>query len=504
MNEDLLPELFKQPNADFLQHLTIENNERIIFSGKFGHGKTTFINNFFNEETQKKNYSGNMKYNVISLYPVNYSIASNEDIFKYIKYDIILDMLNRKYDVKKSAVSYFKTLPAFIKKNLHKVLASLVYMIPNVGKDVVESFEKLDKLKNEFLKYHDKENENGSDLLADYLDKLETSEGNIFEDDVITKLISQILHKKKDELGSDVENVLVIDDLDRIDPEHIFRILNVFAAHFDRRNLLRSKNKFGFDKIILVCDIENIRNIFRAKYGTSTDFNGYIDKYYSTRVFHFSNKGNIVPIAKSIFWNIKWKHNEYYGHNDDELRKIRQGEFFKLEELGFFIDMIDLLFSSGQIDLRNVVKMKTLPITYTPNAILIGKYYEEQKYKILFYLRLLALIKGDYHSLIEAFKNTSKNILNTNKLKEYSKEIVYILVSCKRGEALRTGFYPFILDGKRIGLEVKIEGNIANPKLQLHEGQHETSGILNITDDSFVWLIEYTINFLASQGHFNH
>lgn len=95
---------------------------------------------------------------------------------------------------------------------------------------------------------------------------------------------------------------MVIDDLDRIDPEHIFRILNVFAAHFDKD---ADNNKFNFDKVIISCDIENIRRIFRNRYGMDADFNGYIDKFFSKGIFSFQNKNNIVAAIPSILSTIK-------------------------------------------------------------------------------------------------------------------------------------------------------------------------------------------------------
>ena len=57
-----------------------------------------------------------------------------------------------------------------------------------------------------------------SDLLIEFLEQAELEEGNIYENDVITKSIESILKSIK----LDKENILVIDDLDRIDPEHIF------------------------------------------------------------------------------------------------------------------------------------------------------------------------------------------------------------------------------------------------------------------------------------------
>ena len=50
----------------FQAHLNNTNNQRIIFSGCFGSGKTTFLNNFFNDPAQQE------KYYVCKLFPVNY------------------------------------------------------------------------------------------------------------------------------------------------------------------------------------------------------------------------------------------------------------------------------------------------------------------------------------------------------------------------------------------------------------------------------------------------
>ena len=67
--------------ADFLKQ---KDNENIIFSGAFGIGKSYFLNNFFNQHKDK--YTG------IYLTPINYSVANNEDIFEYIKVDILMQL----------------------------------------------------------------------------------------------------------------------------------------------------------------------------------------------------------------------------------------------------------------------------------------------------------------------------------------------------------------------------------------------------------------------------
>ena len=64
---ELLPQLFQNIEDKFTQHLSLTDNERILFSGAFGIGKTTFINHYFKSGQGKD-------YNVIHLYPVNYSV----------------------------------------------------------------------------------------------------------------------------------------------------------------------------------------------------------------------------------------------------------------------------------------------------------------------------------------------------------------------------------------------------------------------------------------------
>src|SRR5690554_5891 len=71
---------------EFLQHLQIIENNDIILSAPFGTGKTHFLKEDFTPKTLGQ-------YNVIHLFPVNYSVSSNEDIFELIKYDILFEIM---------------------------------------------------------------------------------------------------------------------------------------------------------------------------------------------------------------------------------------------------------------------------------------------------------------------------------------------------------------------------------------------------------------------------
>lgn len=80
---------------DFKQ--VFENENRIIFSARFGDGKSYFLNEFMKNYDEKKN-----DYYFITLHPVNYVVEENWDVIEYIKRDILFQFIkdNRIYDFK--------------------------------------------------------------------------------------------------------------------------------------------------------------------------------------------------------------------------------------------------------------------------------------------------------------------------------------------------------------------------------------------------------------------
>lgn len=66
--------------SKFEEHL--KRNKRIIFSARYRDGKTYFLNKFI--EQQKNNIF------FVVLRPINYSVSPNEDVFDYIKRDILI------------------------------------------------------------------------------------------------------------------------------------------------------------------------------------------------------------------------------------------------------------------------------------------------------------------------------------------------------------------------------------------------------------------------------
>ncbi len=331
----------KIPFDNFQNHLDLEDNYRIIFSGIFGIGKTTFIKDFFKSDLENKN-----EYEAIHLFPVNYSVANNEDIFELVKFDVLLQLLTKNVVFDKIDLGTDLTLTQFVKDNFIEVLSPFLNFIPAVGGSLSKITDKLIMLKKKYDEYKFKlENDELKSINA-FLEEFTEIKGSIYEEDFYTNLIQGLINQLKEK---EKELILIIDDLDRIDPEHIFRLLNVFAAQVDVNPTNEQENKFGFDKVIFVCDIENIRNIYKHKYGVETDFNGYIDKFYSRELFKFNAKEIIDDYLKQILETVTVNEGEHilskFGQN-------KNPNFFRL--LGY---ILHIMFSQSLINLRDLLRL---------------------------------------------------------------------------------------------------------------------------------------------------
>jgi hypothetical protein len=276
----------------FQNHLNLADNNQMIFSGIFGIGKTYFLKEFFKQKLEN--------YELFLLSPVNYSISNNDDIIDYIKYDIAFELLGKDLEYETTDFSKLLTVQFYLKDNFLDTMSLLAKSGGDIGKAFSDIYENLKTLVNNIKKHNSEVQIDEKKELIDFLEELTARNNSIYEENRITDLISGLVKKLK---KNKEEVVLVIDDLDRLDPEHIFRILNVFACHFDIENF--KGNKFGFHKIILVCDIENIRNLFHSKYGSNVDFSGYIDKFYSREIHYFDNKEIVSTSLDKILSSIK-------------------------------------------------------------------------------------------------------------------------------------------------------------------------------------------------------
>ena len=221
---------------EFKDHLDIKNNKRILFSGGFGTGKTYFLKKFFNDQEYKK------KYKVIHLHPTNYQVSNNENIIDLIKLDIITEILPTKEQNKKERVGQ---------------------VINNVFFKSLISMGKSSTLTSGL-----------SSIMEEYTKNFNT-------------ITEESIKKKLDEMGKKKEKILIVDDLDRMEPKHIFRIMNIFSSLVGEDEKNTFANRLGFDKVIFVSDDKNLTSIFHHFYGEDTNIVGYMNKFYSRKIFEY-------------------------------------------------------------------------------------------------------------------------------------------------------------------------------------------------------------------------
>lgn len=262
-------------NTIFRSHINDPENDRLIFSGVFGSGKTRFLKQYFNLHLED--------YLPVFISPTKYTISSNSDVFKLIKYDILYHLIN-KANLEAEKVHLNKVSQYLLSFNTSIKSKKIISTILN-GMTAIDTFDGQPSIANfiinlaSIIELNKSKHEIGdydNHKIKEYIESV-AKDLNLVED-TIDNIIQEVLNIPKK------TKVLIIDDLDRIDPDHIFRIFNIFNSHIDFED---GAIKFGFDKIIFVCDIDGIECIFRNRFGEKANFKGYIDKFYSKKIFHF-------------------------------------------------------------------------------------------------------------------------------------------------------------------------------------------------------------------------
>ena len=267
---------------DFSQYL--ETTDRIILSAKFGDGKTYLLNELRKDETMQD------KYEFFTIYPVNYSVAKNEDVFEYIKRDIIVQFYEKKLLEKIDLNALFGS--EFTFDDLTSVVSFLLSCVPT-GEFYNNVFKKFLEKKEEY--------EEKKHTVDKYLSRFANAAGCIYEEDGYTTLIRMAIewisqdHSLNGEERKAKMPVLIIEDLDRLDPKHLFRILNVVSAHIDdSKQPDIVGNKFGFNNIVLVMDYDVTKHIFHHFYGEQACYEGYMSKFLSREPFRYSIKSIMI------------------------------------------------------------------------------------------------------------------------------------------------------------------------------------------------------------------
>ncbi|MFA4996479.1 MAG: P-loop NTPase fold protein [Patescibacteria group bacterium] len=392
--ENLIP--IDVPKGDFEYFLKIEANKRIFFSGKFGVGKTFFLQRFFEEHKDE--------YDVYHLFPVRYQITSNENIIDFLKYDVLIELLKKNPTAfQKSEVNgiggWASLFSAFFKEKasfngfLQSVISSgentlalspdpFFQIVGRLGRPLKDLLD-IDKEFQVFKKKYLAGDKQGVDEFFKEIEKENTNT-------VSTDYLSHLLRQKISELKGDKKSVLVLDDFERIDPEHIFRILNVLSAHMEGDE----ENGFGFDHVIIVGDIRNVKSIFHHKYGESTEFFGYFDKFFTVRPFYFDNKQAIAERIPNLLKQVKC---------DDEGLKESLSESGVTKNL--MEEVLKRAFAIEEINLRQLYK----PVTHSFPEVRKGVYtkdvFSDQRNQCIDTgIKLLIALFGDKDDFLRVLK----------------------------------------------------------------------------------------------------
>jgi hypothetical protein len=273
--------------TDFIQHLY--SHPRTILSAKFGDGKSFFLHQLVASEMSNK-------FKFITIHPVNYQVETNKDIFDLVKRDIFMqmlanDMIADDYEVSKEvAFAYgIQSLTGNIDTDLLSTLTDLFDYSDHKTPAIIASLVTLIKKLESTISAR---GDSKINQIKQFIDKV--GKDVHIGHDVITQIICENIKKWKDD-NTDTQVALIFEDMDRLDPAHMFRILNVLSAHMDygyRFNYQSDENlignKFGVDNIIIVLDYRNLESIYHHFYGENADFDGYIHKFTSSNPFYYS------------------------------------------------------------------------------------------------------------------------------------------------------------------------------------------------------------------------
>ena len=168
---------------------------------------------------------------------------------------LLKNIIESDYDVDENVAMSF-----FLQNNINSVFEYFFdyLQILNSDNQVIKSallgyqtIKVFKTFRNAYLKY--KKECSKDDYVCNFLDKVKTNFS--IEEDIITKVIKDNIKK----CGKKV--VLVFEDMDRIDPAHLFRIMNVLSAQIDYPYRLGMPtdesligNKFDVDNVVMVLD----------------------------------------------------------------------------------------------------------------------------------------------------------------------------------------------------------------------------------------------------------
>lgn len=333
----------------FENHLL--SHDRVVLSAKFGDGKTFFLNKF----KEKCMMDAESPFVFITLYPVNYQVLGNKDIFELIKHDVLLQILQAGIIDVHYEITDKMAFEFYIQSHFCTVGESFFEMLKSCGADdmvtkgflaAFKSVNWLKSLKDKVGEYKRKIDQTA--FLDDYLSTFD--ENSVYENDIITKIIRDNIKAYQEKYGKRV--VLVIEDMDRLDPAHLFRIMNVFSAHMDYgyRSMLPINsslvgNKFGVSNVVFVMHEKNTEALFHHFYGECADYDGYMSKFYNKDIFRFSLAEEKEKFALALI-------SEETGLGEEKIKEYFDNGFLitkTIRQICFALDKVEEQFQSLRV-----------------------------------------------------------------------------------------------------------------------------------------------------------
>lgn len=274
---------------DFLLHL--KSHPRTILSARYGDGKSYFLNAI------RETTSIEGEFTFLTIYPINYQVEENKDIFELVKRDILLQMFLQGMIQENYPIPDSVALSFYLQNNMGEVCDKVLPLLSTIFSDLdfhflyasVAGLQFIRNLKDKMTEY--KQEFSDENKILEFWGQV--NQVPSIENDPITRIISENIKEWKQQKNKRV--ALVFEDMDRIDPAHLFRILNVLSAHMDYGYRCGFKpddtllgNKFGVDNIIVVLDYNNLKNIFHHFYGANANFIGYINKFATSGPYRYS------------------------------------------------------------------------------------------------------------------------------------------------------------------------------------------------------------------------
>lgn len=360
--------------VDFSKHLNA--NPRTFLSSKFGDGKSFFL------QKMKEEQGLNNEYEFLTIYPVNYQVVGNQDIFELIKRDILFQLMLHGMISNSVILKESEAFSWFVYMNGKSLVSDLLPYIAELGLEPEESATVLSAMKElklfkrakeQFNKFKNEQLATDDDRIDAFLEK--TDSHYLYDCDAITKIIQKAIKDYQRRTHKKV--ALIVEDLDRIDPAHLFRVLNVLSAHIDygykyfvKPDASLVGNKFGLDNIVLVIDYNNLRQIYKHFYGERTDFNGYISKFLSSVPFYYS-------LEKQSYEYVVNKLSELTELNEDVIKLVFSTDLLIGKTIREIVQSFDIATS---IIGSPIVKIDGRPVALNTSFVRVMAIFRRLKY----------------------------------------------------------------------------------------------------------------------------